>query len=680
MTMTNTKHAIEILLVEDSPTDRLIAIESLQQAKILNSLNVVENGVEAMTYLRREGKYATARRPELILLDLNLPKKDGREVLKEIKSDPVLKFIPVVVLTTSKAEEDVVRAYGYHANSYITKPVDFPRFTEVIRSIENYWFEVVTLPPDVTMQRFASAESPRARSSRLEIGQAVEVLLVEDNPADVLLIREALGDTTLAKFNITHIERLSEIRDRLRSGSYDVVLIDLELPDSHGLDTYRQVRTCAGGLPIIVLTGSDDEAMGISALREGAQEYLVKGQLSERSLARALRYAIEKKNIEERLRQAQKMEAIGQLAAGVAHDFNNILTVIQGRANLLLMSSDASGAMMAESVQEIRTAAERAANLTRQLLTFSRQRVMQARALDLNETVGSIAKMLRRILDEGIHLELQLGAELPAVEADVGMMEQVVLNLAINARDAMPSGGKLTVQTALAEIAPGDTARHVDAYAGRFVCLSVADTGCGMSAEVTARIFEPFFTTKDVGKGTGLGLATVFTIAQQHRGWIEVRSRVGTGTTFEIYFPASSLAPVAVPVAPATERQRGTETILLVEDEEAVRTLAKLILEMRGYRVIEARSGVEASIKWAEHRATIKLLLTDMIMPGGKTGRQLAQELQAAKPALKVIYTSGYSSDYASADFPLQEGLNFLQKPYEIERLLNAVRFCLDAP
>ncbi len=680
MTTPDNRHAIEILLVEDSPTDRLIAVEALQQARILNSLNVVENGVEAMAYLRREGKYAAARRPDLILLDLNLPKKDGREVLREIKTDPVLKFIPVVVLTTSKAEEDVVRAYGHNANSYITKPVDFPRFTEVIRSIENYWFEIVTLPPEAMVLRVARADSTPARPHRLAVGQQVEVLLAEDNPADVLLIREALSNSALVKFTITHVERLSELRDRLRTRDFDIVLTDLGLPDSQGLDTYRQVRACAAGLPVIVLTGLDDEALGISALREGAQEYLVKGQLAEHSLARALRYAIERKSIEEKLRQAQKMEAVGQLSAGVAHDFNNLLTVIQGRTQLLMMRPGASPEKVAESLQEIHAAAERAATLTRQLLTFSRQQVMQTKSVQINEVVGNIGKMLRRIIGEEVRLELQLGTDLPAVEADVGMMEQVVLNLAINARDAMPGGGKLTVQSAFVEIAPAESKRHLDAYAGNFVCLTVSDTGCGMPADVLPRIFEPFFTTKDVGKGTGLGLATVFAIVQQHRGWIEVSSRVNAGTKFEIFLPASALKPAVVPPVAPTKPARGTELILVVEDEEQVRTLVTMMLEMQGYRVLEAGSGVEAVALWETHGAGIDLLFTDMIMPEGMSGRQLAEELHRRAPALRVIYTSGYSKDFIKADFVLNEGVNFLKKPYELASLVKTVRSRLDAP
>lgn len=674
--MTNSAHPIEILLVEDSPTDRLICVEALQHAKVLNSPNVVENGVEAMAYLRREGKYSSANRPELILLDLNLPKKDGREVLQEIKRDPVLKFIPVVVLTTSKAEDDIIRAYGDHANSYITKPIDFVRFSEVIRSIVNYWFEVVTLPPSAAVQRVASGETTATLRRRFDINRVVEVLLAEDNPADVIIIREALRDSARVRFNITHVERLSDIRDQLRTGVFDIVLTDLGLPDSQGLDTYRQLRSMAGGLPIIVLTGLDDEAIGIAALHEGAQEYLVKGEVMERSLARALRYAMEKMSVEAQLRQAQKMEAIGQLSAGVAHDFNNILAAMLMEAELAATVGN-TPAEVREAMSEIKGYVERAANLTRQLLTFSRQQVMMAKSLDLNEVVGGIAKMFSRILGEDVRIELQLGIGVPRVEADVGMMEQVVLNLAVNARDAMPNGGKLTIQTGMVQVSPEDTNRHADAYAGSFVSLAVKDTGTGMSQEVMARIFEPFFTTKDVGKGTGLGLATVHTIVQQHRGWIEVQSQVGDGTTFEVFLPASTVIHAPPPLAASNDR-RGTETILIVEDEVAVRSLIKVTLERQGYHVIEAGSGAAATALWEEHRAIIALLFTDMVMPDGISGRQLAERLQASSPALKVIFSSGYSQDFQSEDFNLEDGVNFLAKPYPLNKLLGIVRTCLD--
>jgi PAS domain S-box-containing protein len=405
-----------------------------------------------------------------------------------------------------------------------------------------------------------------------------------------------------------------------------------------------------------------------------------------RNEKRGIRYAdglftdvTERRHLEEHLRQGQKLEAIGQLAGGVAHDFNNILTVIQGYTQLLLNREKLSGEGT-ERLNEVALAAERAANLTRQLLTFSRRHVIQRAVLDLNEVVGNVTKMLRRIIGEDIALQNNYGPGLPPLEADAGLIEQVLLNLAVNARDAMPHGGQLVITTSVETIDSAAAQSHPEARAGEFICLTMSDTGCGIEPEVLPHIFEPFFTTKDVGKGTGLGLATVYGIVQQHHGWIAVSTEPGSGTIFKIYLPRTS--PVAAPAvaAPAAPRAlAGTETILLVEDEPALRTLARTILEMHGYRVLDAASGVDALGVWQERSGEIDLLLTDMVMPDGMNGRELAQELQARKPSLVVVYSSGYAVNLADQDLLLKEGLNFLPKPYQPHDLANAVRAALDS-
>jgi signal transduction histidine kinase len=667
--------AIEILLVEDSPTDRLIAVEALRQSKLINSLNVVENGVDAMAYLRREGKFSAARRPDIILLDLNLPKKDGREVLAEVKADPLLKLIPVIVLTTSESDEDMLRAYGDHANSYITKPVDLQRFTEALRTLGGYWFQVVTLPPEAALERLSRAEPPRPVPPDV-FEDTVRVLLIEDSPTDALFFREALAASGLIKFELSHVLRLADAQDQLHAQRYDLVMIDLGLPDSQGLDTYRRVRGFAGGLPLVVLTGLDDDFTGMQALREGAHDYLVKGQLTPRALARAARYAIEKKQHQEQLRQAQKLEAVGRLAAGVAHDFNNILSIVRGNAETLRDAGEQGDTQ--EAVQEILDASDRAAALARQLLTFSRQRSVQMRALDLNRVLGDFTGMLRRVVTDIVPLELQLATKLPAVLADTGMLEQVLLNLAVNARDAMPGGGQLRLQTDAVDITSASARLHPDAYAGRFARLTVSDTGSGMTPEVLARVFEPFFTTKELGRGTGLGLATVHGIVQDHRGWIEVTSRVGAGTSFEVFLPATGEEPIARAETPNAKAQGGSETILVVEDETVLLKIATRILERNGYTVLPAGSVAEALTLWREHAHRIDLLFTDLVLPEAQTGRQLAEHLLKETPSLKVIFTSGYSPDFLDASFELVEGVNFLNKPYPLSRLLLAVRHRLD--
>jgi two-component system, cell cycle sensor histidine kinase and response regulator CckA len=386
----------------------------------------------------------------------------------------------------------------------------------------------------------------------------------------------------------------------------------------------------------------------------------------------------EQKRLQDQLRQSQKMDAIGQLAGGVAHDFNNILTVILGHA-ALLRAYGKLPEMANASAEQISQAAERAAGLTRQLLTFSRRQVMQPRQLDLNEVVSHMTRMLGRILGEDIKVQFNYSSTTPLVHADVGMLEQVLLNLAVNSRDAMPLGGRLTINISVLDISSQDVAAHPGGRAGSFVCLSVIDTGCGIEPENLPRIFEPFFTTKEVGKGTGLGLATVYGIVKQHEGWIEVATELNAGTTFRVFLPASD-----EPAASADEASseisagRGTETILVVEDEAPVRELVCNILRTHGYHVLEADCGNTALAIWREQRDRIDLLLTDLVMPDGMTGRDLAARAQSDKPGLKAIFTSGYSADIIGKDFVLQEGLNFLQKPYHPHKLAAAVRKCLE--
>lgn len=669
--------AIEILLVEDSPTDRLIAVEALERSLMLNSVNVVENGVDALSYLRREGPFAEARRPDLILLDLNLPKKDGREVLAEIKADPALKLIPVIVLTTSEAEENLLEPDGSRV-SYITKPVDFGRFTEALAALGGYGVEVVTLPTETTLERIAR-QSPVAALPTHPLDGVLRLLLIEDNPTDVLLFRDAIDSNGLVSFELTHVARLADAREQLRACSFDLVVTDLSLPDSQGLETFRQVRAWASNLPTIVLTGLDDEAVGISAMREGAQDYLIKGQLTGRAVARAARYAIDKRQHQEQLRQAQRLEAVGRLAAGAAHDFNNVLAVIRGNAELLPGTTDAQE--LAESAKEIQEAADRATRIARQLLAFSKPQAVEPRVVDLNRVVGQFTKMMRRLLGEGIHLELRLGAEVPAILADVGMLEQVLLNLAVNARDAMPGGGKVSVRTSAVELDARLASSMPNAHGGRFARLSVTDSGAGMTEDVRERIFEPFFTTKPSGMGTGLGLATVHSIVTQHRGSVEVVSRVGVGTTFEIFLPSTTVAPESTGAAPDAEVTGGRETVLVVEDEGVLRQLAARMLSRAGYRVLEAPSVEVALSLWKAHRGTIDLLLMDLMLPDDGSARRLRKELADARPALPVIFTSGfYRAELADEGFTLEEGRNFLRKPYELKHLLQIVRRRLDGP
>jgi two-component system, cell cycle sensor histidine kinase and response regulator CckA len=381
-------------------------------------------------------------------------------------------------------------------------------------------------------------------------------------------------------------------------------------------------------------------------------------------------------NLEAQVRQMQKMESVGQLAAGIAHDFNNLLTVIQGHSGLL-QCDEKMHPRMIESAKQISVAADKAANLTRQLLAFSRKQLMQPQLIDLNEVITNISKMLKTLLGENVKLERKPAGQVPPIYADIGMIEQVMINLAVNARDAMPGGGTLQFETSTEEIDETYVQSHPEARTGRFACFKVRDTGQGMDAVTMARIFEPFFTTKAPGKGTGLGLSTVYGIVKQHCGWVDVKSDVGHGTTFTILLPACTKGATENGCGKRSTVPGGKETILVVEDEGALRELVHEILKKKGYTILEAATGTQALTLWAQERHRIDMLFTDLLMPEGITGHDLAQRILAEKPDMKVLYTSGYSPDTVHPGFQ-SDGKNFLQKPYQPEMLAQAVRNCLD--
>ncbi len=384
----------------------------------------------------------------------------------------------------------------------------------------------------------------------------------------------------------------------------------------------------------------------------------------------------ERKQLELQMHQAQKMESIGRLAGGVAHDFNNILTVIQGHASIV-ESEGHLPAHVLSSIHEIALAAEHAAGLTRQLLTFSRRQLLQPRKLNVNDVVHGVTKMLRRIMGEDIVVKVE-PASVPLILVDPGMLEQILMNLAVNARDAMPQGGRFVISTSVEKIDAASTQPASESAPDEFVCLSVTDSGCGIPPENLTKIFEPFFTTKDVSKGTGLGLATVYGIVKQHCGWITVASEVENGTTFKIYFPAQEGIADGIERKPDDEIAGGTETVLLVEDEKSLRNLIGTCLESYGYRVVISDSGHSALDAWQKHERRIDLVLTDLVMPGGMSGRDLAEQLRMENPNLRVIFMSGYSAETVGKEFPLREGVNFLQKPFAPRKLAACVRAALD--
>jgi len=386
------------------------------------------------------------------------------------------------------------------------------------------------------------------------------------------------------------------------------------------------------------------------------------------------------KRTEGQLRQAQKMESLGQLAGGIAHDFNNVLSA--SLMHLAMLQEDESlGPEVRNSIAELEEHTQKAVGLTRQLLLFSRRTEAQGTPINLNVVVNGLLKMLKRFLRENVRLDYEAAPSLPSIIGDPGMIEQVLLNLAVNARDAMPEGGVLSIRTYVADSGPSSERRSPPSSAPAWVVLSVSDTGCGIEGNALAQIFDPFFTTKTEGKGTGLGLATVRGIVNQHRGRIEVESRPGEGTTFRVFFPTGTpdrIGPAeeSAGPSPGNRLEAGTETVLLVEDESGVRKMTAALLRGRGYQVFEAETGMEALGIWRERRKQIDLLLTDLIMPDAVSGLDLARRLQDEQPGLKVLLTSGYSADVMLDG--VASNFRFLPKPYSQRSLTEAVRQCLD--
>jgi signal transduction histidine kinase len=391
-----------------------------------------------------------------------------------------------------------------------------------------------------------------------------------------------------------------------------------------------------------------------------------------------LRAEEEKAALQEQLRQSQKMEAIGRLAGGVAHDFNNLLTIIKGNSELSLMDVKQDDPLR-ENLEGILRASGRASGLIRQLLAFSRRQVMEMRVLDLNTVLEDLDKMLRRIIGEDIELVTLASKDLGRIKADAGQIEQVILNLAVNSRDAMPSGGRLTIETSNTELDEEYARRHVAVIPGRYVMLSVSDTGVGMIPEVRDKVFEPFFTTKENSKGTGLGLSTVYGIVKQSGGNIWVYSEPGKGTTFKSYLPRvdEPLGEVVREKAAEDGLPRGTETILIVEDDEDVREVAVRILKMQGYRVLETSHGSDALRQCEQEAGPIHLMVTDVVMPG-MNGPELAKRLNPLRPEMKVLYISGYTDNAIVHHGVLEKGVNYIQKPFTVEALARKVREVLD--
>ncbi len=617
--------------------------------------------------------------------------------------------------------------------------------------------------------------------------EGIRALLVEDNPGDARLFFELVRETGAGYLKLEHVDRLDKALARLSSEHFDVVLLDLSLPDEQGLTTLLRTHAHAPKVPIVILTGLDDEAVAVRAVRAGAQDYLVKGRVDGDLLVRSMRYATERwravealerreehyrsliehsldlisilnvdgtiryvspshervlgyasdelvgqnvfgfihpddltgvkdnftrsegaaslecrfrhkdgswrmlesfgrnlshvpgvsglvvnsrdvtdrKRLEEQLHHSQRLEAVGRLAGGVAHDFNNLLMIITGYSQMLLDGMH-PGDSARSDLEQVVKAAERATDLTRQLLAFSRRQVVRPVILNLNVLVQDMDRMLRRVIGEDIELIASFAPDLKTVRADPGQFEQVVLNIAVNARDAMPNGGKLTLETANLQVTDDLARAHPAQKMGHYAMLLMRDTGFGMDAGVLSRLFEPFFTTKE--NGTGLGLSTSYGIIKQSGGDIWVDSKPGQGTTFRIYLPVAE-EPAEPPEAPRESIvPGGAETILLVEDEDGVRRVVETMLTRHGYNVLSSPSCGDAMALAERYAGPIHLLITDVVMPG-MSGRTMAESLIAQRPETKVLYVSGYGGPIES-----ETTTGFLQKPFTTEELARKIR------
>ena len=510
----------------------------------------------------------------------------------------------------------------------------------------------------------------------------LRILHLEDDPYDAELVQSTLEAAGIASAT-TCVHNRDDFVAALENGGIDLILSDFSLPAFDGLSAVAIAQAGWPELPVILVSGSLGEELAIDSLKKGATDYVLKQRLSR--LGPAVRRAMtevgtraERQRLETQLIEAQKREVLGQLAGGVAHDFNNILSVIIGYIDLIADELD-PGSPLKSYAEEIRQASDRAVGLTRQLLLFSSQETVDPVVLDLNKVVSDLDKMLRRLIDENIELAIVPGQQTGRVRADVGYVRQVLMNLVVNARDAMPNGGKLTVSSHNVTLDEHYTQTHIGAVPGEYVMLSVSDTGTGMSEEVQARLFEAFFTTKPKGKGTGLGLATCHNIVQQSGGHIGVYSELGKGTTFKIYFPRVDQALDEVSTAVQTgPLPRGTETLLVVEDEPSVRQLARGVLEAQGYAVLTAANGQEGLQMANNHQGPpIRLVITDVIMPL-MGGRVMAEWLKTTDPDLKILFTSGYTNDALAQHGVMEAGIEFLAKPYTPAALARKVRELLD--
>jgi PAS domain S-box-containing protein len=640
---------------ENPPDDRVFAPATGRTSHEPGRILVVDDNLDMREHLDRilsphwavdsvgdgEAALALTRKtpPDLVLSDVMMPGMDGFALLRALRGSPATRGVPVILLSARAGEEAIVEGLERGADDYLLKPFSARELITRVRS------------------HLAAA---RARTSALRASEMRFRRLAESG---IIGITVADASGRILEANDAFLGMVGYSRADLLAGKVDSVCLtsrngrDVSAADGHETDGVgrpsekEHLRKDGSRVPVLVAV----------APLEGGETISLSLDLSER------------KRLEDQFRQAQKMEAVGRLAGGIAHDFNNILSVILTYAEMIGSDLKADDPLRLE-VQEISTAGLRATELTKQLLAFSRQQVLESKVLDLNRSVAGMERMLGRLLGADIELTILPASGLWNVKADPGQVEQIIMNFAVNARDAMPNGGKLTLETANVDLDDDYAREHHEVRAGSYVMLAATDSGVGMDKETLARIFEPFFTTKEKGKGTGLGLATVFGIVKQSNGHIWVYSEPGQGTTFKVYFPrVHGAAAVRDSQRPEPESGRGSETILLVEDDEQVRRMARGILRRHGYVVLEAPNGGEAILACEQHGSKIHLLLTDVVLPR-MGGPQLAERLLKMRPGMKTLFMSGYTDGSILQHGVLDSGVAYLQKPLTPGSLTRKVR------
>jgi len=516
----------------------------------------------------------------------------------------------------------------------------------------------------------------------------IKILLVDDDPGDRRLAKLALKKSATATFAVESSATLTEGLALLENHHFDLVLLDLGLPDSQGLETIDKVLQAVHHPPIVVLTGLDDEDAGVEAIKKGASDYLVKSRLWNNMLVRTILYAIERKRaakereeLREQLLQVQKMDSIGMLAGGVAHDFNNLLQGIIGYVQLMKVRMDENDDNYPALIQ-IEMAAEKGAALTQQLLSYARKGKYVVKSVAIKKVIDHVLSLLSRTINKNVIITTDVPLDLPNIKADVTQMYQMLLNLCINAKDAMPDGGRLLISAEKINVGDGCQISHPEAEPGQYVCLRVTDTGTGIDKATQSRIFEPFFSTKEVGKGTGMGLSLVYGIVKNHSGFIQVESALGQGTEFQIYLPVtessiaeeeSSSTSSDSPVDMNIDRSENRKRLLVVDDEDILRSLAIDMLTSLGYETLPAADGLRAIDILEKEKNTIDLVLLDMIMPR-LGGVETFHRLRTIAPDIPIVIVSGYTRDEHAQELLGEGACGFIQKPYRMEELLELIR------